>query len=68
MIQIQKARIYYVSENEAASRDAVIYAQRIQKKLLENNLADEAEQQAFLDNSHARQLQKSAEALSPDSA
>lgn len=58
MIQIQKAHIYQLSGNEPASRDAVIYAQRIQKKLIENHLLDETEQQAFLSNSHSHRLQE----------
>ncbi len=58
MIQIQKAHIYHMTNNEAPARDAMIYAQRIQKKLLENHLTDTTQQQAFLNNSHTRQLQE----------
>jgi tetratricopeptide (TPR) repeat protein len=57
MVQIQKAHIYAISGNEAAARDAVIYAQRLQKRLVEN-LPDEATHQTFLSNTNALRLQE----------
>jgi len=69
MIQIQKAHIYQISGNEAASRDAMIYAQRIQKKVVENYLPDETEQNVFLkDNPHSRRLQKIVDSQEPEPA
>ncbi len=62
MIQIQKANIYLIAGNEPASRDAMIYAQRIQRKLLENNLTDKTKQQAFLNTIQSRKLQTIVEA------
>jgi len=56
-IQVQKAQVYLAADNEPASRDAMIYAQRIQKKLLEN-LPVEEERQAFLNHPYASHLEK----------
>lgn len=61
IIQIQKSYIYHISGNAPASRDAVIYAQKIQKRLLET-LPDEAARHVFLDNAHAQHLQEMIEA------
>jgi tetratricopeptide (TPR) repeat protein len=61
LIQIQKAYVYHLSDNVPALRDALIYAERIQKKLVDN-LPDEAACQAFLNNSHALQLQEIVQA------
>jgi hypothetical protein len=55
LIQIQKAYVYHISDNTPASRDAVAYAQKIQKKLAET-LPDGSLRQAFLNNSHAQHL------------
>jgi tetratricopeptide (TPR) repeat protein len=67
-IQIHKAYVYLVSGNEAASREAMIYAQRIQKKLMDNNLPGKDERQAFLNNANARQLAEIVQALGQNSA
>ncbi len=56
-IQIQKAHIYRLTRNEAAAQDALLYAQKLQKKLVEANLTDENARQAFLNNVYSRQLQ-----------
>lgn len=61
LIQIQKAYVYHLSDNVPALRDALIYAERIQKKLVDN-LPDDAACQAFLNNSHALQLQEIVQA------
>jgi tetratricopeptide (TPR) repeat protein len=61
IIQIQKSYVYHISGNAAASRDAVVYAQKIQKRLLEN-LPDETMRQAFLDSAHAQHLQEMIDA------
>ena len=61
IIQIQKSYVYHISGNGPASRDAVTYAQKIQKRFLET-LTDETTRQAFLDNAHARHLQEMVEA------
>ena len=61
MVQIQKAHIYAISGNEAAARDAVIYAQRLQKRLVEN-LPDEATHHTFLNNANALRLQELVQA------
>lgn len=62
MVQIQKAHIYHVSSNEAAARDAVIYAQRLQKKLAESLPDDEATHQTFLNNANALRLHELVQA------
>jgi tetratricopeptide (TPR) repeat protein len=61
IIQIQKSYVYHISGNSPASRDAMVYAQKIQKRLLET-LSDESTRQAFLDNAHSRHLQEMIEA------
>ncbi|NJN93307.1 MAG: tetratricopeptide repeat protein [Anaerolineales bacterium] len=61
IIQIQKSYVYHISGNSAASRDAITYAQKIQKRLLET-LPDEPIRQAFLDNAHSKHLQEMVEA------
>jgi tetratricopeptide (TPR) repeat protein len=61
IIQIQKSYVYHLSGNTPASRDAMIYAQKIQKRLLET-LSDPSARQAFLDNSHSKHLQEMVEA------
>ncbi len=66
-IQIQKAYVYLVSGSEAASRDALIYAQRIQKKLVDNNLPRKEERQAFLNGPNARQLAEIGQTLDQNS-
>lgn len=67
VIQIQKAQIYHISANDAASRDAIIYAQRLQKKLIDN-LADDALREAFLNNVHAYHLRNVIEANPKEAA
>jgi tetratricopeptide (TPR) repeat protein len=61
LIQIEKAYVYQVAANDPASRDAMIYAQRIQKKLADN-LEDDGIRQAFLSNANAVRLQDVVEA------
>ncbi|MEW5957522.1 MAG: adenylate/guanylate cyclase domain-containing protein [Chloroflexota bacterium] len=61
IIQIQKAYVYHLSGNSPASRDAMSYAQKIQKRLADS-LPDEATRQAFLNNPNAHLLQKVIEA------
>lgn len=61
IIQIQKSYVYHLSGNGPASRDAVTYAQKIQKRLLET-LTDETMRQVFLNNTHAQHLQEMVEA------
>ncbi|HXV44935.1 MAG TPA: tetratricopeptide repeat protein, partial [Anaerolineae bacterium] len=61
IIQIQKSYVYHISGNGPASRDAVNYAQKIQKRLMET-LADETMRQVFLDNAHAEHLQEMVKA------
>jgi class 3 adenylate cyclase len=61
LIQIQKSYIYHISGNSAASRDAMAYAQKIQKRLADN-LSDEIVRQAFLQNIHAQHLQEMVDA------
>jgi len=67
LIQIQKAYVYQLTGNDAALRDAIIYAQRIQKKLIES-LPDEASQQVFMSNAHALHLQEINQAAGKKSA
>lgn len=57
IIQIQKSYVYYRSGNGPASRDAMIYAQKIQKRLADT-LHDDPTRQAFLNNIHAQHLQE----------
>ncbi len=61
IIQIQKSYVYHISDNGPASRDAMAYAQKLQKRLVET-LADETMHQAFLNNTHAQHLQEMARA------
>jgi class 3 adenylate cyclase/tetratricopeptide (TPR) repeat protein len=57
LIQIQKSYVYRMSGNSPASRDAVAYAQKIQKRLADS-LHDDNLCQSFLNNYHARQLEE----------
>jgi class 3 adenylate cyclase len=61
LIQIQKSYVYYNAGNDAASRDAVIYAQKIQKRLIDS-LSNESYRQIFLNNLHSRHLAEMVEA------
>ena len=61
LIQIQKSYVYHKAGNDAASRDAVIYAQKIQKRLTDS-FPDETLQQIFLNNLHSRHLAEMVEA------
>jgi hypothetical protein len=61
IIQIQKSYVYHISGNGPASRDAVAYAQKIQKRLLETS-PDEPTRQAFLKTAHAQHLLEMIEA------
>ncbi len=60
IIQIQKAYVYHVSGNAPASRDAVVYAQKIQKRLLDS-LPDDQSRLAFLNSKHAGHLREMVE-------
>ena len=57
LIQIQKSYIYRVMGNSPASRDAITYAQKIQKRLADS-LTDDNLRQTFLNNYHARHLEE----------
>lgn len=63
IIQIQKSYVYHISGNSPASRDAMGYAQKIQKRLAES-LPDDKTRQAFLNTQHAHHLQEMDEANS----
>jgi tetratricopeptide (TPR) repeat protein len=67
LIQIQKSYVYRVTGNSAASRDAIIYAQKLQKRLADS-LEDEDLRQTFLDNYHARHLQETDKAYAASRA
>ncbi len=60
LIQIQKSYVYHISDNGSASRDAMAYAQKIQKRLADS-LPDETTRQSFLNNIHAHHLQEMVE-------
>jgi len=60
LIQIQKAYVYHLSGNGPASRDAMSYAQKIQKRLLDS-LPNDASRAAFLNTLHAHHLQEMAD-------
>jgi class 3 adenylate cyclase/predicted ATPase len=65
IIQIQKSYVYHISGNGPASRDAMAYAQKIQKRLVDT-LPGEASRYAFLNNAHSQHLQELVQAnLSP---
>ncbi|MDX1520345.1 MAG: AAA family ATPase, partial [Anaerolineae bacterium] len=57
LIQIQKAQIYHMAGNDAASRDSAAYAQKIQKRLADS-LSDDKQRHVFLNNLHAQHLAK----------
>ncbi len=57
VIQIQKSYVYHLSDNSPASRDAMIYAQKIEKRLADS-LPDETTRQAFMKTPHALHLQE----------
>ncbi|MEM7343691.1 MAG: adenylate/guanylate cyclase domain-containing protein [Chloroflexota bacterium] len=57
LIQIQKSYIYHLSGNSPASRDAMSYAQKIQKRLLDS-LPDDTTRETFLQNYHSRHLEE----------
>lgn len=61
LIQTQKVATYQAAGNDAAARDAITYAQKLQKKLAETNLTDEAEQRAFLNNVYSARLRQLAD-------
>jgi len=60
LIQIQKSYVYHLSGNGPASRDAMAYARKIQKRLLDS-LPDDAGRKAFLNTLHAHHLQEMAD-------
>jgi class 3 adenylate cyclase/tetratricopeptide (TPR) repeat protein len=60
LIQIQKSYVYHLSGNGPASRDAMAYARKIQKRLLES-LPNEVSREAFLNTLHAHHLQEMAD-------
>jgi tetratricopeptide (TPR) repeat protein len=57
IVQIQKSYVYHLSGNGPASRDAMVYAQKLQNRLADS-LPDETARQAFLNTPHARHLQE----------
>ena len=61
LIQIQKSYVYRVTGNRAASRDAIVYAQKLQKRLADS-LHDEKLRETFLNNYHARHLEETDKA------
>ncbi len=61
LIQIQKSYIYHKSGNDPASRDAISYAQKLQKRLLDA-LSDETLRDTFLNNLHARHMEEMVQA------
>jgi len=62
LIQIQKSYVYRVTGNRAASRDAIVYAQKLQKRLADS-LHDEKLRETFLNNYHARHLEETDKAF-----
>ncbi|MBN1994278.1 MAG: tetratricopeptide repeat protein [Anaerolineae bacterium] len=67
LIQTQKAYVYRMTGNSPASRDAVAYAQKLQKRLADS-LQDETLQQVFLNNYHARHLEETDRAFAESQA
>jgi hypothetical protein len=67
IVQIQKSYVYHLSGNAPASRDALAYAQKLQKRLVDT-LSDEASRQAFWHNAHARRLQEVVQAHAENQA
>jgi class 3 adenylate cyclase len=63
LVQIHKARIYCQADNSAAAKDALVYAKKIQRKLVESFAADEEAQQAFLQGSYSVRLQEIEEMI-----
>ncbi len=61
VIQIQKAYVYHLSDNGPASRDAMAYAQKIEKRLADS-LPDDATRKAFINSYHAHHLKEMVEA------
>ncbi len=61
VIQIQKSYVYHQAGNDAASRDAIAYAQKIQKRLTDS-LSDETSRQTFLSNLHSRHMEEMVQA------
>jgi predicted ATPase len=61
LIQIQKAHLYQIIKNEPASRDATIYARKIQQKLIDGLPDDEEIRQTFLNRNHAQMLREISE-------
>ena len=54
----------YEKEANPAARDAVNYAQKLQRKLVESNLPDESTRRSFLQTAYSLQLQDIADTLS----
>ncbi len=67
LIQIQKSYIYRVTGNNPASRDAIVYAQKLQKRLADS-LEDEKLRETFLQNYHARHLEETDQAYASSRA
>ncbi|MDM8527365.1 adenylate/guanylate cyclase domain-containing protein [Anaerolineales bacterium HSG24] len=57
LVQIQKARLYQITKNEPASKDAAMYADKLQQKLL-SAIPEKEGQQAFLNRTNAKFLQE----------
>jgi ATP/maltotriose-dependent transcriptional regulator MalT len=65
IIQIQKSYVYHLSGNNPASRDAMIYAQKLEKRLADS-LQDQTARQAFVKTRHALHLQEIVEINTPN--
>lgn len=61
LIQIQKSYVYHKANNDAASRDAVTYAQKLQKKLADS-LTDAGLRRSFFNNLHSRHMEEMVQA------
>ncbi len=61
LIQIQKSYVYHKAQNVAASKDAITYAQKIQKRLADS-LPDDELKHTFLNTLHSRHLEEMIEA------
>ena len=57
LIQIQKSYVYHRAGNTAAFKDAITYAQKIQKRLADS-LPDDALRETFLNTLHSRHLEE----------
>ncbi|MDM8521463.1 adenylate/guanylate cyclase domain-containing protein [Anaerolineales bacterium HSG6] len=65
LVQVQKAKLYHITKNEPAAKDAAMYADKLQQKIL-STIPEAETQQAFKNRTHAKFLQEFVSLYSDD--